>query len=150
MDELQALGKQDPCNQSAETGGTLTTFGTEVCGFERGQIGHHARVTNLLAHGVKDGGQANDQQVAQAGSDLRCPEGLDVVAALAETNGFVERNAQHQVGVFEFASVGLKKVGLGFRQESPPILLNRVIPAGRAAGIHRHSLPKSNYTRKYV
>jgi len=139
LDELRALGKQNVAHQAAEARRTLRPLGAEVPDLERRQVRNNSEVPSLLAHGMQDRAQAQNQAVAEFRSDTGGFLGHGVLTAPPQREGTVVGDAQHQIGVFEFVGVGVEKGRFAFRQERAPVLLNRVILAESGATTHRFS-----------
>src|SRR5215469_515075 len=107
-------------------------------------------MTSELSHAVKDRTYPQSQPRTKFPRDSEGFQCLNVEVLAAKLDRLVQGHAERDVGVFEFASVGVIKLSFPFRQEGTPILLNRVIPAGRRAGTHRSLQERGVYTRNCV
>jgi len=134
---VQKLGmfrEEDLTDQGAGASGALAAFGAEIARNQRIEVGQNAKMAGTLAHAVEDRSQSqsktraefrrNDDRVAEHGKGAR----------VAQADRFVQGDTEGKVGVTQFASVGAEKCSFGFRQEGAPVLLNRIILAGRVAG----------------
>src|SRR2546430_3393443 len=135
VQELRALREKNLADQVAMPGGTLPAITFEISRFQQRQIGYYAKMPGVLPHRVKNRIDAKRQSRAEFPDDANFQVRSSRIAAVVQRNGLVQRHAENHVAIFQLVDMVGEKRTLGLGQDGTPVLLDRVIPAGRGAGI---------------
>ena len=136
VQKLGLFGEEDLTDQIAGASGALGAVGPEVVRYQRVEVGENAEMTRTLAHTVENRGQAQGKTRTEFRGDGDRIAKNEKGARIAQADSLIQGNAEGEIGITQFGGVSVEENGFGFRQEGAPILLNRIIPAGRDAGTH--------------
>jgi hypothetical protein len=147
--ELRTLGEHYGTEERTAVRRALPVAAAKVGGIERLDAGHHAVMLGVFVKRSQQTLETLGQTRAERRNDIHNLEGFAKFSGAAQAQGFIQRNAEHDVTGFEFACIHLERLHFGFGKPTAPIRLDRDTGNETELGTFQALLPKETRAGAY-